>query len=146
VNFSLILVIGWFLNGAGILLDFVGTVLEYLQRPDVSKRKSVRLCAQSVTNLRTVVSRVVLFRLSELDDSRADPKQIVEFLQKMMYWQAVILSPDNTDGEFTRLICYLLYTRLIDQREDLKIAAANVIIKTSNHKPMLIDPICRCFE
>lgn len=44
----------------------------------------------------------------------------------MMYWQAVILSPDNTDGEFTRLICYLLYTRLIDQREDLKIAAANV--------------------
>ena len=114
------------MNGAEILLDFVGTILEYLQRPDVSKLKSVRLCAQNISALRSAVSRLVLFRLSELDDSKSEPKHIVEFLGTMMYWQAVILSPDNTDGEFTRLICYLLYTRLIDQREDLKIAAANV--------------------
>jgi hypothetical protein len=130
---------GWFLNGAEILLDFVGTVLEYLQRPDVSKIKSVRLCAQSVTNLRSVVSRIVLFRLSELDDPKADPKHIVEFLNKMMYWQTVILSPDNTDGEFTRLICYLLYTRLIDQRHDLKVAAANVFLPLFVPDGLLIE-------
>jgi len=117
---------GWFLNGAEVLLDFVGFILEYLQRPDVSRMKSVRLCSQSVANLRSVVSRVVLFRLSELDDPKADLKHIVDFLTKMMYWQAVILSPDNTDGEFTRLICYQLYTRLIDPRHSIKIAAADV--------------------
>ena len=107
-------------------MDFVGYLLEYLQRSDICKMKSVRLCAQSVTNLRTAMSRVVLFRLSELEDPKTDPRQIVAFLNKMMYWQAVILSPENTDGDFTRLICYLLYTRIIDQREDLKKAAADV--------------------
>jgi hypothetical protein len=30
---------------------------------------------------------------------------------------------------------------LIDQREDLKVAAANVNIKTATHEPMLIGPI-----
>lgn len=117
---------GWFLNGAEALLDFVGTVLEYLQRPEVAKQKSVRLCSQTVTNLRAVVSRLVLFRLSELEDPKSDPKKVVDFLGKIMYWQAVILSPENTDSEFTRLICYLLYTRLIGQRDDIKLAAANV--------------------
>lgn len=117
---------GWFLNGAEALLDFVGTVLEYLQRPEIAKQKSVRLCSQTVTNLRTVVSRLVLFRLSELEDPRSDAKRVVDFLGKIMYWQAVILSPENTDSEFTRLILYLLYTRLIGQREDIKLAAVNV--------------------
>jgi hypothetical protein len=121
------------LNGAEALLDFVGTILEYLQRPDVAQLKSVRLCSQSVSSLRSAVSRIVLFRLSELDDAKSDTKEIVDFLGKMMYWQAVILSPDNTDGEFTRLICYLLYTRLIDQRDYLKIAAANVSERSSYH-------------
>lgn len=72
------------------------------------------------------MSRLVLFRLSELDDPKSDSQQVVGFLGKMMYWQAVILSPENTEGEFTRLICYLLYTRLIDQQQDIKLAAANV--------------------
>jgi hypothetical protein len=108
------------------LFDFVGTILEYLQRPEVAKQKSVRLCSQTVASLRAVVSRIVLFRLSELDDPKSDSQQVVGFLGKMMYWQAVILSPENTEGEFTRLICYLLYTRLIDQQQDIKLAAANV--------------------
>lgn len=72
------------------------------------------------------MSRLVLFRLSELDDPKVNPKQVVGFLGKMMYWQAVILSPENTEGEFTRLVCYLLYTRLIGQQRDIKLAAANV--------------------
>ena len=108
------------------MLDFVGTILEYLQRPEVAKQKSVRLCSQTVASLRVAVSRLVLFRLSELDDPKSDSQQVVGFLGKMMYWQAVILSPENTEGEFTRLICYLLYTRLIDQQQDIKLAAANV--------------------
>ena len=119
-------VAGWFLNGSEQLLDLVGTILEYLQRSDIAKLKSVRLCSQSVTSLRSAMSRIVLFRLSELEDASANPNHIVNFLGKMMYWQAVILSPENTDGEFTRLICYLLYTRIIDERQQLKVAAADV--------------------
>lgn len=118
------------MNGAEILLDLVGTALEYLQQTHVSTVKSVRLCSQSVASLRTAVSRLVLFRLSELDDAGTASKEVIEFLAKMMYWQTVILSPENTDGEFTRLLCYLLYTRLIDRREDIRLAAANVSMIT----------------
>lgn len=118
--------IGWFLSGAEPLLDFVGMILEYLQRPDVANQKSVRLCTQTLTTLRATVGKLVLFRLSELDDLAADSKQIIDFLQKIMYWQAIILSPDNNEGEFTRLICYLLYSRLIDDRHNIRLAAADV--------------------
>lgn len=128
---------GWFLNGAEALLDFVGMVLEYLQRPEIAKQKSVRLCSQTVTNLRTVVSRLVLFRLSELEDPKSDAKKAVDFLGKIMYWQAVILSPENTDGEFTRLILYLLYTRLISQREDIKLAAVNVSFRSFSGRSLI---------
>lgn len=101
-------------------------VLEYLQRPDIARQKSVRLCTQTLTTLRATVGRLVLFRLSELDDMAADAKQITAFLHKIMYWQAIILSPENTEGEFTRLICYLLYSRLIDDRHNIRLAAADV--------------------
>ncbi|KAF8460336.1 hypothetical protein BDZ91DRAFT_739593 [Kalaharituber pfeilii] len=118
---------GWFLSGAEPLLDFVGMILEYLQRPDISKQKSVRLCTQTLTTLRATVGRLVLFRFSELDDMAADTKQITSFLQKIMYWQTIILSPDNNEGEFTRLICYLLYSRLIDHRHNIRLAAADIM-------------------
>lgn len=118
--------LGWFLGGTEPLLDLVGTILEYLQRPDIAKQKSVRLCTQTLTTLRTTVGRLVLFRLSELDDLAADAKQIINFLQRIMYWQTIILSPENTEGEFTRLICYLLYSRLIDHRHQIRLAAADV--------------------
>lgn len=126
MTLSLLRLVGWFLNGSEVLFDFVGTILEYLQRPDISKLKSVRLCSKSIDVLRNSISRVVLFRLSELDDPNSDPKQIVQFLGRMMYWQTVILSQDNMDGDFTRLLCYLLYTRLIDERREVKTAAADV--------------------
>ena len=74
------------------------------------------------------MGRLVLFRLSELDDMAADTKAIVDFLSKVMYWQAIILSPENTEGEFTRLICYLMYSRLIDDRHHIRLAAADVSV------------------
>ena len=135
--FQLTLVSGWFLGGTEPLLDFVGTILEYLQRPDIAKQKSVRLCTQTLTTLRATVGRLVLFRLSELDDLTADAKHIINFLQRIMYWQTIILSPENTEGEFTRLICYLLYSRLIDHRHQIRLAAADVGI-TLNTATLLI--------
>ncbi|KAH0562402.1 hypothetical protein GP486_002903, partial [Trichoglossum hirsutum] len=117
---------GWFLSGAEPLLDFTGTILEYLQRSDVAQIKSVRLCSQAISTIRLVFLRVVLLRLSELDEPGTQEKQALSFLDKLLYWQTIILSPDNTEAGFLRLICYLLYTKLIDPREEIRLAAANL--------------------
>ncbi|KAI9828211.1 MAG: hypothetical protein M1819_004596 [Sarea resinae] len=132
---------GWFLNGAEPLLDFVGTILEYLQRADISKIKSVRLCSQAVSSIRIVFLRVVLLRLSELDDSGTEDDSVA-FLDRMMYWQTIILSPD-TEGNFLRLICYLLYTKLISSPERIRLAAANlwriILVQKPNETSVMLN-------
>src|SRR5690606_35054900 len=63
---------GIFLHGAESLIDFTGLVLEYLQRPEVVKQKSVRLCSGVVAHIRTTMSRLVMFRLAEMEDHGDD--------------------------------------------------------------------------
>lgn len=60
---------GWFINGASSTLEFVGTILEYLQRPDISQLKSIRLCSQATATIRSTLYKVILFQLSEADDT-----------------------------------------------------------------------------
>ncbi|PVI05394.1 beach-domain-containing protein [Periconia macrospinosa] len=114
---------GWFMDGAAPLLDFAGFLLEYLERPDIAKLKSVRLCTQAIGTIRTIFLRVVLLRLAEPDDS--DGFGGVQAIEKMVYWQPIILSTENTEGQFLRLICYLLYTKLSSTHETVRLAAAN---------------------
>ncbi|KAF2014521.1 beach-domain-containing protein [Aaosphaeria arxii CBS 175.79] len=115
---------GWFLGGSDPLLDFAGFLLEYLERPDISTIKSVRLCSQAVGMIRGVFLRVVLLRLAEADNSDGGTKTI-DIIKKMVYWQPIILSTENTEGLFLRLICYLLYTKLSSTQEAVRLAAAN---------------------
>ncbi|KAF2703728.1 beach-domain-containing protein [Pleomassaria siparia CBS 279.74] len=115
---------GWFLEGAESLLDFAGFLLEYLERPDVSKMKSVRLCTQAVGIIRTTFLRLVLLRLAEPDESQ-DGATTIGVIEKMVYWQPIILSTENTENLFLRLICYLLYTKLSSEHENARLAAAN---------------------
>lgn len=115
---------GWFIGGADPVLDFLGSILEYLQRPDVSNLKSIRLCSQIVSAIRTVLLRIVLLRLSELSDSTRE-SETVSFLDKLAYWQTVILATGHEQDEFLRLLCYLLYTRLISIHERVRAAAVN---------------------
>jgi hypothetical protein len=115
---------GWFLDGAGSLLDFAGFLLEYLERPDISSIKTVRLCTQALGVVRAVFLRVVLLHLAEPDDSNNSIKTIT-VIEKMVYWQPIILSSANTDTLFLRLICYLLYTKLSSAYENVGLAAAN---------------------
>jgi hypothetical protein len=115
---------GWFLEGAEPLLDFSGFLLEYLERPDISKIKSIRLCTQAVGTIRTAFLRVVLLRLAEPDES-ADGINTIAVIEKMVYWQPIILSTENIEGLFLRLICYLLYTKLSSEHEEVRLAAAN---------------------
>ena len=114
---------GWFIDGAEPLIDFTGTLLDYLQRPAVSKLKSVQLCSQQVSSIRTVFLRTVLMRLSELNGSQ-NPAETVSFLEKITYWQTVILSPDNNEAYLQRLLCYLLYADLVSVEEEVRNAAA----------------------
>ncbi|KAF2086354.1 beach-domain-containing protein [Saccharata proteae CBS 121410] len=115
---------GWFMNGAEPLLDFIGALMELLSQPDVAKLKGVRLCSQAIATIRAVFFRVILLRLSELDDLNEED-DAVAFLQKMMYWQTIILSPENLEGNFLRLICYLLYTKLVSKDSRVRSAAAD---------------------
>ena len=116
---------GWFLSGVEPVLNFAGAIIEYLQRAEVAKLKSVRLCSQSVSAMKTVVLRVVLLRLSELGDS-SDEEEIIAFMDRMSYWQTVLLSPEESQGDFLRLLCYLLYTKLVSEHPKVRVAAASL--------------------
>jgi beige protein homolog 1 len=117
---------GWFLSGAEPLLDFAGTLLEYLQRPEVSKIKSVRLCSQAILAIKSVFLRVVLLRLSELDSTQVAEDEALAFMDKLLYWQTVVLSSEVSEEDFLKLICYQLYLKLVDSREKIRLAAANL--------------------
>ncbi|KAA8567980.1 hypothetical protein EYC84_008410 [Monilinia fructicola] len=117
---------GWFLGGAETLLDFAGTILEYLERPEVSKIKSVRLCSQAIASIKSVFLRVALLRLSELDVPEASELEALAFMDKLLYWQTVVLSADVTEDNFLNLVCYQLYVKLVDEKESIRLAAANI--------------------
>lgn len=115
---------GWYLNGALHLLDFVGQVLEFLQRKDVAASKPVRLCSHAVTLMKRVFLKISLLHLSELDEVK-DSESTTAFLDKMAYWQTVILESDSDDQYFLRLIFFLLYSRIISRVVSVRHAALN---------------------
>ncbi|CAG7976254.1 unnamed protein product [Penicillium nalgiovense] len=112
---------GWFINGASSTLEFIGTILEYLQRPDISQLKSIRLCSQATGTIRSTLYKVILFQLSEADDT-----QTVTLLNRLNYWQVVLLSAAETQSKHLHLLCYLLYTKLISTNGDIRLAATRL--------------------
>ena len=116
---------GWFIDGAEVVIDFLGSILEYVQRPDIQQLKSVRLCSEVITSIRIVVSRIVLLRLSELDETQSDANA-VSFLDKLTYWQTILFATESTQEEFLKLFCYLLYTKLMSTDERTRGAATNL--------------------
>ncbi|GAB7359792.1 hypothetical protein MBLNU230_g6961t1 [Neophaeotheca triangularis] len=116
---------GWFIDGAAPLQEFTGKVLDYLQQPDVASVKSVRLCAQATNTMRTVFLRVTLWRLSELDERVAE-NETKAFLDNMNYWQTILFSTENQETPFIRLICYLLYHKLVANVRPVRLAAASL--------------------
>ncbi|KAK6831972.1 hypothetical protein RU639_002670 [Aspergillus parasiticus] len=126
---------GWFVDGATATLEFAGTVLEYLQRPEVSRLKSIRLCSQAIATIRSTVFRVVLFGLSEVDGTEA-----LSLLKRLSYWQVVLLSGE-TQSDHLQLLCYLLYTKLIDKNENVRLAAAGLFRIMLVQKPIEMSAI-----
>ncbi|CAL5871223.1 uncharacterized protein PFLUO_LOCUS5471 [Penicillium psychrofluorescens] len=112
---------GWFINGAASTLECLGTILEYLQRPDISHLKSIRLCSQAVATIHSTLYKVVLFQLSEADDD-----DMLPLLNRLNYWQVVLLYAAETQSKHLQLFCYLLYSSLISDKEDARLSAARL--------------------
>ncbi|EGX96479.1 beige/BEACH domain-containing protein [Cordyceps militaris CM01] len=118
---------GWFIDGAEVLIEFAGMLLEYLQRPDVASLKSVRLCSQSVTLIRTCLLRVILLKLSDLDRPETTEAAAMEFMSKLAYWQMSILGCFVAEDEYLKLFWYQLYTKLVDERAPIRRSAAHFL-------------------
>ncbi|CAG2001797.1 unnamed protein product [Fusarium graminearum] len=126
---------GWFLNGAEVMIDFIGMLLEFLQRPDIASLKSVRLCSQAVNSIRFCLLRIILLRLSDLDSSDTTLVEAKQFMGKMAYWQMSILGSFTCEDQFLKLFWYQLYTKLISDKMPLRTAAANFLRVILVQKP-----------
>lgn len=115
---------GWFMNGADAMMDFIGMVLEYLQRPEVASTKPVRLCFSAVSTIRTSFLKLVLLRLSDMDDAQTTDGDAAATMQKLLYWQTVILGSLTADNDYMKLLWYQLYNKLIDPRDSIHSIAA----------------------
>lgn len=116
---------GWFMDGAQIVMDFLGELLEYLQRPDIKQLKTVRLCSEVISSMRTIISRVSLLRLSEPDESHEEATTVA-LLNRLAYWQTVLFTPESAQDDFLKLFCYLLYIKLISDHQAVREVAANL--------------------
>ncbi|MCJ1307953.1 hypothetical protein MMC25_001602 [Agyrium rufum] len=116
---------GWFIDGADCVIDFLCGIIEYLQRPDIAQLKSVRLCSEIISAMRIIICRVVILRLSDLDDTQFQSK-VVPFLKKLIYWQMVLFAADSLQEDFLKLFCYLLYSKLISANEAIRGAATDL--------------------
>ncbi|PHH54099.1 Beige -like protein 1 [Ceratocystis fimbriata CBS 114723] len=142
---------GWFIGGADSMLEFTGLCLEYLQQSNVAALKSVRLCSQAVTTLRGSFFKVMLLQLSDMDDaetvgsSGSDDAKALAVMDKIMYWQAAILSSLESGDEYMRLLLYQLYVKLVDSRPAIRVAAATIMRIMMVQKPeaaaMLLRPV-----
>ena len=117
---------GWFINGAEAMLDFTGLLLEYLLRPDVSSMKSVRLCSSAVATIRTSFLKLVMLRLSDMDDPQTKDADALATMEKMLYWQTVVLGCLSAEDDFMKLLWYQLYNKLVDPREPIRLIAATL--------------------
>lgn len=116
---------GWFNDGAEVVVELLAEILEYLQLPEVSTMKSIRLCTQIILSIKTVLLRVVLLRLSELG-GQSPSGATVAFLEKLAYWQVVLQPVEDAQIEYFRLLCYLLYGKLISSDDQVNVAAVNL--------------------
>ncbi|KAK6542611.1 hypothetical protein TWF694_006555 [Orbilia ellipsospora] len=112
---------GWFATGAQQLLEFIGTVLEYVDRPDISTMKSVRLCNQTIIGLRNSFIKLILHRFSAITNLVEDGEaSIVEFLQQLLIWNSIILTTEQQDLDTIRIFSYFLYLFLTDEKNSIR--------------------------
>ena len=126
---------GWFLNGAEALIDLSGMILEILQRDDISRRKSVRLCTGAIASIRHCLLRVVLLKLSDLDTPQTTESDAMNLMNKMAFWQMSILEAFGSEDDFLKLFWYQMYTKLIEDKPRVRLSAASFLRVILVQKP-----------
>ncbi|KAK6087756.1 beige/BEACH domain-containing protein [Seiridium cupressi] len=117
---------GWFMNGTESMLDFAGLILEHLQKPEIARLKNVRLCSQAVSSVRGSFLKLILLRLSEMDDPQITDMEANFSMNKLLYWQMVVLDSLSVDDDYMKLLWYQLYVKLVDSTEAVRYAAVNI--------------------
>ncbi|CAI4211079.1 unnamed protein product [Parascedosporium putredinis] len=110
-------------------------LLEYLQREEIAKLKSVRLCSQAVTIIRRCFLKVILLKLSAIDDPHTTDAEADEHMHKILIWQPALLGCLTGDDDQMRLIWYQLYAKLVDDRESIRLSAASILRIMMVQKP-----------
>ena len=116
---------GWLAGGADLTMEFAGAVIECLQKPDMAKKKTVRLCSQVISMMKSVFLRAVLFQLSEPESGDTEGEQTVAFLNRVLYWQNIAFDADTARPDQLPLLWFLLYGKLISSREKVRVAVVN---------------------
>ncbi|KAG8525770.1 uncharacterized protein KY384_000530 [Bacidia gigantensis] len=116
---------GWFINGADVTFGFLADILEYLQLPEISIIKSVRLCSGTIAHIRAIFFRNVLLRLSALDKTNSS-NELINLLDKLAYWQTALLPSQDPNEDLLRQFCYLIYAQFSSPQDQVRMAAANV--------------------
>ncbi|SPN99858.1 probable beige protein homolog [Cephalotrichum gorgonifer] len=126
---------GWFMGGEDSLMEISGMLLEYLQRDEISKLKSVRLCTQAVDTIRRCFLKVILLKLSTIDDPQTSDTEADGHMHKILVWQPALLGCLTGEDDQMRLIWYQLYAKLVDERDSIRLAAASILRIMMVQKP-----------
>ncbi|CAJ0639828.1 8424_t:CDS:10 [Entrophospora sp. SA101] len=86
---------GWFLNGRNQVYDVITIVLEGIQQNEDTNGR--RINDPCISSLYRSLNRLILFKLSELDQTSNDGNIINEMLEKLIYNQKIIFGPYNPD-------------------------------------------------
>ena len=126
---------GWFMGGEDSLMEISGMLLEYLQREEVASLKSVRLCNPAVATIRRCFLKVILLKLSAIDDPQTTEAEADDHMHKVLIWQPALLGCLTGDDDQIRLLWYQLYAKLVDERESIRLAAASILRIMMVQKP-----------
>jgi nitrite reductase/ring-hydroxylating ferredoxin subunit len=133
--------LGRFIDGAEQTYDLLATILETLYSMDngggglVGRRG---ISDQTASTLYRAFNRMVLLKISDLEQGGMESDQIVAFLNYCIHHQKIILSGRNTDQEFLRCFCYHLYQFLSSSDDAIKKDALNVSMVGKRDNGMLI--------
>ncbi|KAI8092540.1 uncharacterized protein BX664DRAFT_259855 [Halteromyces radiatus] len=117
---------GRFIDGAEQTYDLLATILETLHSLDGTGIMGRRGLSDTVATLYRAFNRMVLLKISDLEQGDMVADQIGAFLNYCIHHQKIILSPKNTDQEFLRCFCYHLYQFLSSSNQTISNDALNV--------------------
>ncbi|KAI8085818.1 uncharacterized protein B0P05DRAFT_466121 [Gilbertella persicaria] len=126
-------------GGAEQTYDLLATLLELLHSDEVVNRYTAS--DASVITLYRAFNRMILVKISDLEQGDQDASKTVAFLDYCIHHQKIILSPKNADMEFLRCFCYHLYRYLLVNDERIRDAAANMWKLLILQKPNNVETI-----